>query len=96
MIYRQGDLLFRVIKNIPTVKPVKGNILVRGEATGHSHRVAGGDIFRDKNGLLYLKVLKEAKINHEEHKTIKLGKGNYAVIRQREYVSGDMVRIVVD
>ena len=94
---RQGDLLFKKIYELPKgLKNVFGGVILRGESTGHSHRLVGGDVFSDKKGLLYLIVKEGGKIVHEEHTTIKLPKGLYAVIRQREYMSKDMVRIVVD
>jgi hypothetical protein len=93
---RQGDLVFIKINELPkTVKKVKGNVILRGESTGHSHTLDGGDIFT-KNNDLYLVILNKALINHQEHKTIRLSKGVWAVKRQREYQSKDMVRLVVD
>jgi len=94
---RQGDLLFKKVSKFPKgLKRIPRGIILRGEVTGHSHRLVGGDVFSDKNGIMYLSVLKNGHIVHEEHKTINLSRGKYAVIRQREYQSKDMVRVVVD
>lgn len=39
-IYRQGDVLIRQIKSIPTETTVRKNgILAYGEVTGHAHKV---------------------------------------------------------
>lgn len=96
-MFRQGDLLITKINELPKgLKKVPSGIIVRGEATGHSHRLVDGDVFSGKNGLLYLVVASKGVITHEEHKPIKLSKGLYKVRRQREYGSGDMVKVVVD
>lgn len=93
---RQGDLLIVKINDIPKgIKKVPSGIVFRGEATGHAHRLVGGDVFSD-NGVMFLDVEKTAKLLHEEHKPLILGKGKWSVIRQREYQSKDMTRLVVD
>jgi len=95
-MYRQGDLLIQKIEAIPegTTQVITG-IVLEGEATGHHHRLQGGSVLA-KDGLMFLDVSDKALLVHEEHKPIALTKGKYAVIRQREYMSKDMVRVVVD
>lgn len=96
-MFRQGDLLFKKVDELPKrLKKVENGIILRGENTGHSHRLVGGDLFSDKDGIMYLSVVGKGQIVHEEHNIINLSKGKYAVIRQREYQSKDMVRVVVD
>ncbi len=95
-MYRQGNLLIMKTGEIPKgAKRVVSGIVLRGEATGHNHRLIGGNVF-EKGGVMYLEVAKAARLVHEEHKTIKLSGGKYAVKRQREYQSKDMTRLVVD
>ncbi len=95
-MYRQGDLLIMKSGQIPKgAKKVLSGIVLRGEATGHNHRLVGGDVFL-VNGAMFLDVKKSAQLVHEEHKPITLSRGKYAVVRQREYQSKDMTRIVVD
>lgn len=97
MLYRQGDVLIKQIDQIPTgLKKQKGNVLVYGESTGHSHRLVDGSVMRDDQNNMYLVLKKDSQIVHEEHDAIDLPKGYYAVIRQREYTSGDMTKLVVD
>lgn len=95
-MYRHGDVLITKIDSIPkgTTKK-KDNVLVYGESTGHAHRLIGGEIFT-KGEAMFLNVKKGAKLVHEEHKTIELPKGKYSVIRQREYLTKDMTKVVVD
>ena len=94
---RQGDLLIQPTGSIPKgVKKVLDNVVLEGEATGHHHRLVGGYVYKHTNGAMYFQVNKKATLVHEEHKPIEFKAGKYAVIRQREYVSSDMVRPVVD
>lgn len=94
-MYRQGDLLIIKINEIPQgVRIIEDSVILRGEATGHAHKLEGGLVM--SNGQIYLKVDNEADIVHEEHATIHLKSGNYAVIRQREYVSKEEERYVAD
>lgn len=95
--FRQGDLFIQEIEQLPEgLKAQKNLILVYGEATGHKHQLKSGQVFTDDKGLMFLKLSKVTELIHEEHATIDLPKGNYVVIRQREYQSKDMVRLVVD
>jgi len=89
-IYRQGDVLFKKIESLPKKKrKLDTDIIVKGEATGHAHRIVNGDIFvafiETIGPVNFLKVKKDAKIVHEEHETIELEPGIYEVTRQREY-----------
>lgn len=94
---RQGDLFIKRIDKLPKgLKKRASKIILYGEATGHKHQLTSGSVFDDPKGAIYLSLLKDGSIVHEEHNTIKLKKGKYAVIRQREYQSKDMVRLVVD
>ena len=93
---RQGDLLITKVEKIPTGKVVLDGVLLRGESTGHKHQLKGGTVIKTKDGSLYFEVKKQAQLVHEEHNTLNFTKGKYVVIRQREYMSKDMVRVVVD
>lgn len=74
------------IDSIPAdAKKLKRKELAFGEVTGHAHRTDIGDLFETKEGKLYLKVEKIAKISHEEHKTITLDPGCYHVNIKRQY-----------
>lgn len=99
-IYRQGDVLFKKIRSVPAgdaKKRTSGHIL-EGEATGHVHRVADVDaaeVLEIGEGL-YLSVGDAGVgIVHEEHRTIELPRGDYEVVRQREY-SPEEIRNVCD
>ena len=97
---RQGDLLFTQITEFPKTRLVKFWVegdeatLVSGETTGHSHKLNGDfDLYRDETQAMYFEVKTKAKVTHEEHKTINLEKGKYALIRQREYTPKGIIYV---
>jgi hypothetical protein len=98
-VLRQGDLLFTKIDKIPSgVFASTSNVILRGEATGHAHKIENGRIFnrfdwsfrqiRTKNEI-FIEAKKNARIVHEEHGTLELEAGFYLVIRQREFMTLD-------
>ncbi|MGH7745556.1 MAG: hypothetical protein ACREQ5_12310 [Candidatus Dormibacteria bacterium] len=95
-LYRQGDLLIMGVDKLPTKLKDHSEVLLEGETTGHAHRLQGGSAFEGENGMLYLQIANIGEIVHEEHNRIELPAGNYQVVRQREYQSNQMVRLVVD
>jgi hypothetical protein len=95
-IYRQGDVLLQKVEQLPSgAKLKKDNIILRGEATGHAHRVENGRLYeavleQDKfvfrpETRMFVIASKETRIVHEEHGPIELEVGIYIIIRQREY-----------
>lgn len=84
--YRQGDVLIFEKEVLPKQKGKlkEDKIVAYGEVTGHKHQLIGGELYENE-GVMYLKADAETSIVHEEHGTIKLPKGNYEIIIQREY-----------
>lgn len=106
---RQGDIFFESAtppgnkKN----KKLETTTLAHGEVTGHSHAITspklsdpGVQTEVDQNGDIYILSANEPiKIEHEEHGTITLPKGQwFRVTRQREYdpAAAELERIVRD
>jgi hypothetical protein len=90
LIVRQGDLLLKKVEKLPKrAKTVKSDVVLRGEATGHAHRIMNGELFRfwsqTSGDQLFVKADKGTTLVHEEHASIDLAPGVYEVIRQREY-----------
>ena len=84
---RHGDVVIETVDSIPEAKLLNGRKeLAFGEVTGHAHRVDVGELFETKDGQLYLKVEKLAKLSHEEHKTLTLNPGCYKVTIKRQYI----------
>jgi uncharacterized protein (UPF0548 family) len=99
-MYRQGDLLIKRLEYFPNIRIVKswieGNetILLHGEVTGHSHKLVGDfDLYRDGSNNVFFEVKHDSKVVHDEHGTINLEVGKYALIRQREYAPKEIVYV---
>ncbi|MDX1941446.1 MAG: hypothetical protein SFU99_12890 [Saprospiraceae bacterium] len=101
--FRQGDVLVEEIANILTdaircERDEQGRIvLAYGEVTGHAHAIHNKDVnfYKGSNDELYLDVLSNAEITHEEHSKIPLGNKKFIVIRQREFIDNE-VKYVAD
>ena len=95
-MYRQGDVLFTKVEELPEgLERKRNNIVVEGEVTGHAHRLLDGVIWMNVLGAMYLEVVRATRVVHEEHNAIYLEPGIYQVTRQREY-SPEAIRLVLD
>jgi len=97
-VYRHGDVILSPTAAIPAGAVRRPNvILARGEATGHSHRIADSrtaELF-DHEGVGYLHVTAdEARLIHDEHHAIVLPKGIFRFWMQREYTPKEIRRII--
>ena len=99
-MYRQGDVLLKKIETIPEgAQPTNDDVILRGEATGHAHRLVNGTIFTRTSfptNQMYVEAKVGAALVHEEHSTIEIEPGLYEVIRQREYDPKSRTRFVED
>jgi len=103
--YRQGDVLIERIGPMPAklrrLERENGRvILAHGEVTGHAHAIADKhvDLYASETSpaVTYLEIREAvAALKHDEHSTINLPPGNYAITRQREY-SPEAIRNVAD
>jgi hypothetical protein len=98
-MWRQGDVFIASVPSLPRGAKLRpGGVLVEGELTGHSHRVADlrtAEVLQH-GGELFLRVLADtATIVHQEHGPITLSRGTYRVWGQREY-SPEAIRRVLD
>ena len=102
--WRQGDIFFVKVETTPNLdgaKPIEKGIIARGEQTGHMHRVsnsslADGAALMLFGNSMYLKTPEAgATIVHDEHGSIELPTGIYAVINQQEF-DGLRWRTVID
>ena len=88
---QQGDVLFLPpIASLPHGCKLKvDGILVRGEATGHAHRLADatdGLLYESPNWDLYLVAgARGATTIHEEHGPVTRPAGIYPIRRTQEY-----------
>ena len=97
--YRQGDLLIKKAEDTepkswePRRRRRASGILLRGEATGHAHRIRKEDLSKvdvliDTAGNLWIRAKEPTQIIHEEHGSIDIAPGFYEVRRQREFRPG--------
>ena len=84
--YQQGDCLIKEVQEIPKGENSKDNVLVEGEHTGHAHRITNMEnVVKTVVGTaIFLKVLHEVRVRHEEHKEILLPPGNYKIDQVNE------------
>ena len=77
-------------------------ILALGETTGHAHRIKVAEpsqmvVIKDNAGNLFLHLLGEGTLTHEEHGTHKVSPGWYKLGREREFCYFEMfTRQVID
>jgi hypothetical protein len=97
-MYRHGDVIIVPVSSIPadaTSRP--SAVLARGEATGHSHRIADPtdvEVFdHDGNGFLRVGGA-SATLVHDEHGPIDLPRGSYRFWLQREYSPSEIRRVI--
>lgn len=101
-LYRQGDVGIFPVNSIPEdleeIKPDKGRvILAYGEVTGHAHALDMNKVKQYKSGdKVYLHVLEDAYVRHEEHDPFIIQAGYYEKRINREYVNENMTRKVID
>ena len=91
MQWRQGDVLFEPVDQIPPEAVTrKGATLFVGERSGHAHRLADQATAEllEAGRSLFLKVTATTSIVHDEHRPIVLEPGSYRVWRQQEYRDG--------
>jgi hypothetical protein len=97
-LVRHGDVLVQRIDALPRdARRRQGQVLVRGEATGHSHRVgeAGAGVIYETMNEMFLQITASiGTLVHEEHGPIELPEGTYRVWTQREYTPQRIVRVV--
>lgn len=92
-MFRQGDLLFVEAERLPKgrFERAHDNIIHRGEAGGHAHKLIGGKLYRGwttegrRTFITFIVIESIGKVVHEEHGEIVLEKGTWMVVRQREY-----------
>lgn len=89
--YRQGEILIISTTELPQEKKTLSHlVLAVGEAQNHKHQITKGNAeLYDHKGTLFLKVIDEAELTHEDHDVIVLPKGDYKIETQKEYVVGN-------
>ena len=86
-IYRHGDLTIKQVAKIPdNVIQLSTNIIALGEKTGHNHQLVGQvQVYETPDKQIHFEASQDVIVKHQEHNTLKIAKGNYVVIHEREY-----------
>lgn len=91
---QQGDVLIKTTKIPKGLEKVEDPVLQHGEATGHAHRLqmfkhdtgtGSWTVYKDKEGIRFLKVETPTDLTHEEHNTITIPPGEYKIGIVQEY-----------
>ena len=83
--FRHGDLGIRMISVLPEDKILQNtDVLAEGEVTGHTHRLEGKfKIYKDLEHKFF-EAFDEIKLVHQEHGPLKIPRGKYIIINERE------------
>lgn len=101
--FRQGDILFVKAIEAPSGDEVARDnqnrvVVAEGEATGHCHAIHEDAVkmFRDnKLDRTWIVVSDNAAdVVHEEHDTITLDEGTWRIVYQRQYMRGQVRRVL--
>lgn len=101
-MYRQGDILIIAVDEIPADAQINDRsqgqciVLALGEVTGHAHVITLPEVkwFGKMDAVQYVQSDEAFIVTHEEHGTLEVPAGAYAVIRQVEYAPAELVRVV--
>ena len=91
-LYRHGDLLIRQVKKIPlSARRLSTNIVAHGE-NGHRHKLHGshqvyGHATENPRIIepTYFQAKEDISLKHQEHSSLKILKGNYVIVHEREH-----------
>jgi acyl CoA:acetate/3-ketoacid CoA transferase len=84
--FQTGDLLYIETTELPKkLTAIKSGVILHSDTTGHSHVVHNAKLFKNTDGKMFIQVPKLAKLTHEEHKDLKLPKGNYEIRIVQEF-----------
>ncbi len=100
--FRQGDILFVKHTDNPSGDIVSRDhqnrlVVAEGEATGHAHAIHDNAVTLFRDDVLnraWVVVEEQADVVHEEHDTITLDSGTWMVVYQRQYVRGQIRRVL--
>lgn len=102
---RQGDIHLRKAsapsRAVKVARQSRRVVVAEGELTGHHHSIADAGVEqltlpgKTDDDAAFLRVLAEAGVSltHQEHGAITLPKGDWEVVRQREYTPEEIRRV---
>ena len=86
-LYRHGDLLIRQVDKIPeSATQLSTNIIAHGE-NGNTHKLHGShQVNETPDNQILFTAKQDVSLKHQEHSTLKISKGNYVIIQEREFI----------
>ena len=86
-LYRHGDLLIRQVDEIPeSATQLSTNIIAHGE-NGNTYKLHGShQVYETPDKQILFTAEQDVSLKHQEHNTLKISKGNYVIIQEREFV----------
>ena len=85
-LYRHGDLLLRQVDEIPVhAQQLSTNIIAHGE-NGNTHKLHGShQVYEMPDKQILFEAKQDLSLKHQEHSMLKISKGNYVVVHEREH-----------
>ena len=85
-LYRHGDLLIRQVKKIPeSATQLSTSIIAHGE-NGNTHKLHGShQVYEMPDKQILFEAKQDLSLKHQEHSMLKISKGNYVVVHEREH-----------
>ena len=85
-LYRHGDLLIRQVKKIPeSATQLSTSIIAHGE-NGNTHKLHGShQVYEMSDKQILFEAKQDLSLKHQEHSMLKILKGNYVVVHEREH-----------
>lgn len=86
-----GDVIITMAerpKDFDSMNEIKDGCLAYGEATGHAHKLFGGEFnLREcpTTKTRFLHVIRETVLKHQEHNPVKIPPGHFRIGIQQEY-----------
>ena len=97
---RNGDVFLKqtdLPQGAKRIQMDRPDVLAYGEATGHSHRIAGAVAERyEHDGRAFVLLADAGLLTHEEHGQAELPAGAYEIIIERDYDPTLYARRVID
>jgi len=94
---RHGDVVLEKVQHAKgTQNRGKNVVLAEGEVTGHKHVLSGQVLVSEHENQRFVELEQDTELVHEEHDTLTVPKGVYAVRVQRETDLVQQTRTVMD
>jgi hypothetical protein len=81
--FQQGDVLIWSEAIPADATRRESRVVAVGEVTGHAHRIEGDAEMFERDGVLYFRVIGEARQTHEEHDHIRFTRDGERTVVQR-------------